>query len=136
MLNKDPKARITAQDALKHPWLSKYNKDVGARTQPGEDVISSLRNLRNFEAETMMQKAVLSYIASQEIDPVYEKKLRMVFDILDTDKNGQVSCEELADEYAKIYRDKAEVQRACLKALKKADFNRNGFIDYNGILLV
>ncbi|MDR3547074.1 MAG: EF-hand domain-containing protein [Candidatus Pacebacteria bacterium] len=133
MLNRDPKARITARDALKNCWIMKYETSEVSKKEQDENLIQSLRNLKNFETECTLQKAVLSYIASQEIDPVTEKKFRQVFDALDTDKSGQVSVSELVQGYERIYKDKVRARRASAQVLKRTDVNKNGYVDYNGM---
>ena len=133
MLNKNPKERISAKAALKHSWIVKHESALPCREDQDENLIQSLRNLKNFETGSTLQKAVLSYIASQEIDPETEKKLRLVFDALDVDKSGYVSTKELVDGYTKIYRSHNEAYHASMQVMKKTDINKNGHIDYNGI---
>lgn len=95
-------------------------------------LLPSLRNLKNFGAEMLFQKAVLSYIAAQEINPEEEKKLKRLFDKLDSEKQGHVTPKALFDCYAKVYNDKAKARQASEQIIKRADFNNNGLIDYNG----
>lgn len=130
MLERDPSRRITANEAVKHCWLQKY-EDL-TKEKESENLVQSLRNLKNFKAETILQKAVLSYIASQEIDPQEEKKLKHLFDTIDTDKSGQVSLQELLDKYTKVFSSKVIAQQASENILKQTDLNNNGCIDYNG----
>ena len=135
LLTKDPKLRITANEAVKHPWINKYEIDVDCKDELNDNLIQSLRNLKNFGAETILQKAVLSYIASQEIDPHEEKRLKQLFDTLDSDKNGQVTVTNLLSGYSKIYKDKVKAQHASMQIMKQADINKNGCIDYNGVYI-
>ncbi len=83
----------------------------------------------------MLQKAVLSYIVSQEIDQATEKRLRRVFDALDSDKSGLVSVRELISNYEHIYKDKFRAEKVSARILEKTDVNKNGCIDYNGIIV-
>lgn len=133
MLTKDPVARITAAEAVKHPWFKKYESSSSSKEEQNDNLIQSLRNLKNFGAETVLQKAVLAYIASQEIDPQEEKRLKQLFDTLDADKSGQVTYKDLLNCYSRIYKDKAKAQKISAHILKQADFNNNGCIDYNGM---
>lgn len=133
MLTKDPKARITASDAMKHSWLGKYENSFSTKEEQNENLIQSLRNLKNFGAESFLQKAVLSYIATQEIDTREEKRLKQLFDSLDLNKSGQVTLNDLLEGYTKIYKDKTKAQKASEQIMKRADFNNNGCIDYSGM---
>lgn len=134
MLTKDPKARVNAGDALRHPWFEKYNSLFASKEEQNENLIQSLRNLKNFSAETTLQRAVLGYIATQEIDPREEKRLKLLFDSLDVNKSGQVTLNDLLEGYKKIYRDEARAQKVAEQIMKRADINNNGCIDYSGKL--
>eukprot|EP00826_Nyctotherus_ovalis_P051256 TRINITY_DN6396_c0_g1_i7.p1 TRINITY_DN6396_c0_g1~~TRINITY_DN6396_c0_g1_i7.p1 ORF type:complete len:191 (+),score=64.82 TRINITY_DN6396_c0_g1_i7:706-1278(+) len=136
MLTKDPRARVNANDALKHPWFAKYNSLFASKEEQNENLIQSLRNLKNFSAETTLQRAVLGYIATQEIDPREEKRLKLLFDSLDVNKSGQVTLNDLLEGYKKIYKDEARAQKVAEQIMKRADINNNGCIDYSEFLMV
>ena len=134
MLTRDPKSMINANEAVLHPWLNKYESSGLSKNELNEDLVQSLRNLKNFGADFVLQKAVLSYIASQEIDPHEEKHFKELFDSLDSDKSGQVTAKNLLIAYEKIYKDKVKAQQISAQILKRTDLNNNGCIDYNGSL--
>jgi len=134
MLKRNPRERISIEKALKHPWFMNY-ENIVQKKDAEENLVLSLRNLQNFEADTTLHKAVLSYIASQEIASETEKKLREIFNTLDVDKNGVLSISELKEGYAKIYGSKSKAEKASKLVIEKSDVNNNGCIDYNGIFL-
>ncbi len=148
MLNKDPKQRITAEAALNHPWIagggpSAYmvgeRRNVGkAREKTKENsggVVESLRNLRNFKAQNTLQKAVMSYIASQERDTKTEHEMRSAFLALDEDHNGQITEKELVECYQKLNKSKSLAKKEALAVIRRADVNKNGAIDYNEFIM-
>jgi len=134
MLNRNRKERISAISALKHKWFVKYEDMSPSKKERGDSLVISMRNIQNFVAGTTLQKAVMSYIASQQIDPDTEKRMRKVFEDLDDDKNGQLNEKELTDGYEKIYGDRAKAQRIAQMVMRKSDMNHNGSIDYNEFL--
>lgn len=136
MLTKDPKERINAKDALDHPWFKKYSSSFSYKGEQNETLIESLRNLKNFSAETTLQRAVLGYIATQEIDPHEEKRLKQLFYSLDVRKTGQVTLNDLMEGYTMIYKDKTKAQKISKQIMKRADLNNNGCIDYSGKSLI
>jgi len=133
MLNRDPRQRISAKNLLKHKWFNKTLEESSKNKYEEEkNLTTALRNLQNFEADTTLQKAVLSYIASQEIDPQTEAQLRTLFTTLDKDGNGQISKQELEEGYEKMYGGIKKAKTLSKKVMAESDVNKNGCIDYNG----
>lgn len=133
LLAKNPQERITANKAVQHPWLRMYDSSAVEEEEQKDFMVQSLRNLKNFIADSVFQKAILSYIAAQELDPCEEKKLKQLFDILDIDKSGHVTFDNLLVGYTKLYNNKLRAQQTSAEIMKRADVNNNGAIDYNGI---
>lgn len=52
LLTFNPEKRISAQDAMQHPWFAKFSKAVEMK-----DILNSeaLKNLKDFNANTKMQ---------------------------------------------------------------------------------
>lgn len=80
------------------------------------------------------QKAVLAYIASQQLSKAEEKKLRETFELIDEDKNGSISKEELIKSYFIVYKDENKAKFEVERVMRHIDINQNGSIDYNGIV--
>lgn len=78
------------------------------------------------------QKAVLAYIASQQLSKGEEKKLREIFELLDEDKNGAISKEELIKGFMTIDKDEKKAKLDAERVMRRIDINQNGTIDYNG----
>jgi Ca2+-binding EF-hand superfamily protein len=78
------------------------------------------------------QKAVLAYISSQQLTKKEEKKLREAFELLDEDKNGSISKEELTKGFMIIYKDEGRAKEDVERVMRHTDINQNGAIDYNG----
>jgi len=81
------------------------------------------------------QKAVLAYIASQQLCQTEERKLRQAFEALDLDKNGSISKEELIKGYAFVYKDPDKAKEEVERIMRRIDVNQNGAIDYNGTII-
>ncbi len=136
MLTRDPAARISAEAALKHPWMRRHKEEEERKSRQEESLIETLRLLRNFSARNTLQKAVLSYMASQHTDAVSEKQMRAMFNQLDADHNGYVTTDELISGYQRVYKDWALAKRDAAEVVKMLDVNQNGVVDYNGFLPV
>eukprot|EP00826_Nyctotherus_ovalis_P057393 TRINITY_DN7841_c0_g1_i14.p2 TRINITY_DN7841_c0_g1~~TRINITY_DN7841_c0_g1_i14.p2 ORF type:complete len:168 (-),score=57.30 TRINITY_DN7841_c0_g1_i14:348-851(-) len=132
LLKRSPEARPTASEALQSEWIRKYFMTEGSSR---EDILAGLKNLQTFRTQMTFQKAVLSYIASQELSKAEEEKLRAAFDSIDKDKNGSISREELIEGYVMMGRTETNARLETERVLTRLDLNRNGTIDYNEFLM-
>lgn len=134
LLDRDVSKRIKVQDALNHPWFKKLLAENEDSKIQSENMVNSLRNLKNFTAQCALQKAALIYIASQVTDPKEEEKITNLFNAIDKDKDGQVTENDLYEAFYAIYKNSTRAKREAAAAIKMADLNGNGVIDYTGNL--
>jgi calcium-dependent protein kinase len=132
LLKSSPEARPTANKALQNKWIRKYFMAEGSSR---EDIFNGLMNLQIFRTQMTLQKAVLSYIASQELTKSEEERLKEAFDSIDKDKNGCISKEELIEGYKMMGRAEIRAQLDAEYVMTRLDMNRNGTIDYNEFLM-
>ena len=125
----EPDKRLSASEALHSPWIQKYNSDTKYKEA---DIIITLDKLRTFRTQMTFQKAVLAYIASQQLCQAEEKKLRDAFEALDTDKNGVISKDELIQGYMRVFKDHTRAKDEVDRIMRRIDINQNGALDYNG----
>ena len=131
LLQYSPENRINVNDALNDPWIHRYSeKNVG-----NEYLFMTLTNLQSFHTQMTLQKAVLSYIASQELSKKEEEKLKDAFFTIDIDKDGYISTEELIRGYMLMNKSEEEAKSKASWVMKKLDINQNGSIDYNEFLM-
>ena len=132
-LEHSPKNRITASEALSHPWILKYSVD---EPELHEDVFNSLKGLKSFRTQMTLQKAVLSYLASQELSNEEEEKIRNAFILIDKNKDGRISRSELKEAYKLLGKSEKTADLEAKKVIVKADLTKNGSIDYNEFLMM
>ncbi|XP_027939186.1 calcium-dependent protein kinase 29-like isoform X3 [Vigna unguiculata] len=89
MLTYDPKERITAAEALEHPWL----KEGGEASEKHEDN-AVLNRMEQFKAMNQMKKLAMKVIA-ENLSEEETKGLRQMFNNMDTDNSGTITFEEL-----------------------------------------
>ena len=88
LLELDPGKRITAAEALRHPWITSEGE---AHDAPLHSVVASLRS---FNADQKFKKATLGLMANlTEAEEL--QKLREVFVQADRDKSGLLNATEL-----------------------------------------
>jgi len=130
LLTYDPSKRISAATALKNPWIQKYAKVDNVKIEELRKIID---NLKNFKPEMMLQKAILCYIASQQMTNEEEIKIRQYYSYLDQDKDGKISKQDLTAALLKIHKN--NIKKAKKEAeyiLKNMNFTGQIAISYNG----
>ncbi|KAH1204305.1 Calcium-dependent protein kinase 19 [Glycine max] len=122
MLNYDPKKRITAVEALEHPWMKEGGE---ASDKPLDNVI--LTRMKQFRAMNKMKKLALKVIA-ENLSEEETKGLKQMFSNMDIDRSGTISYEELKSGLTKLGSKLSEYE---IKQLMAAvDVDNSGTIDY------
>ncbi|XP_078156084.1 calcium-dependent protein kinase 29-like [Carex rostrata] len=122
MLTKDPKKRITAADALEHPWL----KEGGLATDKPLDSAVLLR-MKQFRSMNKLKKLALKVIA-ENLSEEDVKGLKHMFSSMDTDRSGTITFEELKTGLKRLGSTVTDVEVQQL--LEAADVDNSGTIDY------
>jgi len=127
MLNREPQERISAKEALRHPWM------LNARSEPLNSRASEyLSNLKNLKSEQVLKKATLAYISSHLLVKHEKEDLMSLFCSLDKDNSGTLSRDELMEGFQTIYEMKAEdTELEVDKILEEVDTDKSGEIDYS-----
>ena len=108
----DPAQRMTAKEALKHPWLSAAHRDV-LRGLERPAASRSAAAMLTFRRRTPMQKAAMHAIALQLSADELEE-LRKTFAAIDTDCDGTLSRAEVRAAFARLGVEGATTPRASL----------------------
>ncbi|KDP46753.1 hypothetical protein JCGZ_06541 [Jatropha curcas] len=124
LLVKDPRVRLTAAQALSHPWV----REGGDASEIPID-ISVLSNMRQFVKYSRLKQFALRALAST-LDDAELADLRDQFDAIDVDKNGSISLEEMRQALAKDLPWKMKDSRV-LEILQAIDSNTDGLVDFS-----
>ncbi|KAG6385885.1 hypothetical protein SASPL_154768 [Salvia splendens] len=124
LLVKDPHARLTAAQALSHPWV----REGGEASDIPLD-ISVLANMRRFVTYSRLKQFALRALAGT-IDKEELADLQDQFDAIDVDKNGSISLEEMRQALAKDLPWKLKESRV-LEILQAIDSNTDGLVDFS-----
>ncbi|CAL5076755.1 unnamed protein product [Urochloa decumbens] len=126
MLNRNPKKRLTAHEALCHPWVC---VDGVAPDKPLDSAV--LTRLKQFSAMNKLKKMALRVIA-ENLSEDEIAGLREMFKMLDTDNSGQITLEELKNGLKRIGANLKDSEITTLMAA--ADIDNSGTIDYGEFL--
>ncbi|KFK28778.1 hypothetical protein AALP_AA7G046400 [Arabis alpina] len=121
MLTKDPKKRISAAQALEHPWI----RGGEAPDKPIDSAV--LSRMKQFRAMNKLKKLALKVIA-ESLSEEEIRGLKTMFANMDTDKSGTITYEELKTGLAKLGSKLSETEVKQL--MEAADVDGNGTIDY------
>ncbi|KAE8725549.1 Calcium-dependent protein kinase 29 [Hibiscus syriacus] len=123
MLARDPKQRITAAEALEHPWM----KEGGdASDKPIDSAV--LSRLKQFRVMNKLKKLALKVIAENLSSEEEIKGLKQMFKNIDTDESGTITLEELRNGLARLGSKLTEPEIKQL--MDAADVDNSGTIDY------
>jgi len=126
MLERDPIKRISAHEVLCHPWI------VDDRVAPDKPLDSAvLSRLKQFSAMNKLKKMALRVIA-ERLSEEEIGGLKELFNMIDTDKSGTITFEELKEGLKRVG---SELMESEIKTLMDAaDIDNSGSIDYGEFL--
>lgn len=93
LLEKDPNRRLSAKQALEHPWFRIGNKPTPFGFK-NDITVSIFEGLMDYQAYSKLKRAVLQLLA-RELSERQIQELRKKFMALDTEGDGLLSVEEL-----------------------------------------
>ena len=120
--------RITAAEALSHPYIRAHNKHTDEEKLRSALQGLNLGNLKQFQKSEKIKKIALMAIAVQ-LDPEEVKELKTIFQALDLNGDGFISIEELQTGLG--YREDYET---LVQILRAADIDQNGSLNYTEFL--
>ncbi|CAG9322054.1 unnamed protein product [Blepharisma stoltei] len=120
--------RLSAREALEHPWFSNANREP-INSEVARSIFS---NLQSFRAERLLEKAAYTFIASQLSTKREKEEMIEVFKSLDSDNSGTLSRSELIEGYQRLFGDTTEdVEAEVDRIMQQVDTNQSGEIDYS-----
>jgi calcium-dependent protein kinase len=127
MLTLDLDRRPTAREALSHRWLQHASHEpLNASSASG-----IFRNLQSFKTERTLQKATLTFIASQLSTNAEKADMITIFQSLDSDNSGTLSRDELIRGFEQLFGAQVEdVESEVDRIMEEVDTDRSGEIDY------
>ncbi|OMJ78205.1 hypothetical protein SteCoe_22051 [Stentor coeruleus] len=129
LLEVDPNKRISASEACLHPWLANLKENV-----EDSEVLDILKNIKNFRGASKLKTLIHTFIISKIADPDQYKTELAVFHLLDANRDGKISKDELimfmADK--KLPVEEAEMYAELI--MEHSDINNSGYVDYTEFL--
>lgn len=124
LLKKDPRSRLTAAQALSHPWV---REGGDASTLPIDILV--LSNMREFIKYSRLKQVALRALAST-LEESEISDLRDQFDAMDINKDGTITLDEIRQALQADIPWTVRENRV-VSILQAMDSNRDGFIDFS-----
>ena len=91
----NPKKRLTAIEALKHPWFKKTDSTILYDNVPEKDVIECINNLLTYNVKSKLEELVLAYIIHNMPRQRITKSAIKLFKLVNEVGDGKLQKNEL-----------------------------------------
>ena len=130
LLIMDPKKRISAQDALTHPWFKeKKSRELYNKIKDESTLKKMIHNLKTYKRDSIIQETALAYLVHnfpQMKDVVNACKL---FNQIDVNGDGKINKQEfLKGLQSKLNAN--DLEKDVDTIFKNIDMDNNGYIEY------
>ena len=130
LLTMDVKSRISAEQALNHPWFKENKSQELYNKINNESTIKTLiENLKNYRRTSVIQETALAYLVHhfpQVKDVINSCKL---FNQMDKSGDGKITKAELIKGLSERYKSKT-LEQDVEEIYKNLDMDNNGYIGY------
>ena len=130
LLTMDPDQRISAEQALNHPWFKEFkSQELYNRINDRDTIKSLISNLKRYKRTSIIQETALAYLVHnfpQIKDVVNACKL---FNQIDKSGDGKITKDELYRGLGERYKSDT-LQQDVDEIYKNLDMDNNGYIGY------
>ena len=130
LLNMDVNQRITAEEALNHPWFKeKKSQELYSQINDSVTIKNLIANLKKYKKTSIIQETALAYLVHhfpQYKDVVNSCKL---FNQIDKSGDGKITKAELLKGLSERYKSKT-LEEDVDEIYKNLDMDNNGYIGY------
>jgi calcium-dependent protein kinase len=131
LLEKNPKRRISAGEALKHAWFKKLEVKKNMTDIDEELLKNTILNLKKYNPEYKLQQAVLAYLVHNfpQIEEI--KEVSKVFTKFDEDCDGKLTRQEMIKGISNALNiNKKEATEMISEIFNIIDNDNNGSIEF------
>ncbi|OMJ91763.1 hypothetical protein SteCoe_5664 [Stentor coeruleus] len=127
LLEINPSRRISAKDALQHPWIKRNAKSKTQNTGIPINICSK-------PLKSKLAQGVFMYIVSCLLKSKDFCTLSNAFREIDTNGNGKIEPHELENELKKLHPDD-DAKKKTINFFKDFDYNNNNFIEFTEFIM-
>ena len=133
LLQYDPKKRISAEEALEHPWFktAEFKKKDKVNKIPHELAKQLISNMTKYKSNNMLKCAVVAYLVHHLTNTEECMEASKLFIKIDLNSDGKIEKHELIQGFQKFWgMSEDEVKEKVDIIFANIDTDFNGFIEY------
>ena len=128
----EPEKRLTAFEALKHPWFKVTNSNILYNNITKEEVLKYIQNLLNYKINSKFEELVLAYIVHNMPLPKEAKSAIKLFKLANKNEDGKLLRNELKETLLNFVSE--EFLSNYDEIFSLLDGDNNGYLDYEEFL--
>ena len=125
--------RLSAKEALEHPWFSKFDADLIYKNLNENIIITFINRLIQFKIKNKFQQIVLAFIVHNITEDEEVRNIQKLFRLFNKNNDGWLTKEELYIGLCK-YKDEDEINEIIDGIFLMLDSSNSGFIQYEQFL--
>jgi len=106
LLDRNIHNRINAEEALKHPWFTRFELKQKYEVVTKEKITMFINNLKAYKTNYKLQESAIAIIVHNIPHNDEIKELEKAFRNIDTNKDGKLTKEEMENGFNSIFPDK------------------------------
>ena len=133
LLQYDPKKRLSAEEALDHPWFktAEFKKKDKVNSIPIELARELINNMTKYRSDNMLKCAVIAYLVHHITNTEECFEASKLFIRIDLNSDGRIEKHELVQGFEKYWGiSKDEAKEKVDLIFQNIDTDFNGFIEY------
>lgn len=131
LLCKNQNKRLSALEAIKHPWILKNCSDKCDTTA----LTKTLTRMRTIQKSSKLRELFTTFIVSQVSRSNSTRKLEQVFSAIDKNKDGVINYNELVEQLS-LEMNKEQAENQATEIFRKIDSDGSGEVEYTEFLRV
>ena len=133
LLNVNIKKRLSAHEALGHPWFKKFNGKSLYSNISDEEIKVYLQRLRHFQINSKFQQMVLAFIVHNINDNDEIKDILKIFRLFNINDDGKLTKNELYHGLIKYYNEE-DIRKEINDIYFMLDGADRGFLEFEEFL--
>ena len=133
LLQYDPQKRISAQNAIDHPWFksAEFKKKDKVNTIPPQLARELIQNMTQYKSDNMLKCAVIAYLVHHITNTEECFEASKLFIKIDLNYDGRIEKHELIQGFQKYWGiSEEEAEEKVELIFANIDTDSNGFIEY------